>query len=99
MSWLHRCALRAVPWQVKRQQRLEIDGYRCRTCGHDGTTYPLQIHHVSYERFGNEDVEHDLITLCAACHRAIEDSKNRQGRGVRWALVSTEFEEIAGEVY
>ena len=93
MSWLHRYAPRAVPWQVKRQQRLELDGNRCRTCGHDGTVWRLEIHHVSYEHWGDEPMD-DLITLCAACHRAIEDSKHRQGRGVRWALVSDEFEEI-----
>jgi len=90
MSWLHRYAPRAVPWQVKRQQRLAIDGYRCRTCG---ATSSLTVHHVSYERFGDEPMD-DLLTLCAACHRAIEDSKQRQGKGVRWSLVSAEFEEI-----
>lgn len=92
MSWLHRYAPRAVPWYVKRQQRLTIDNNRCRTCG---ATDSLTVHHVSYERWGDEAMG-DLLTLCAACHEAVEQSKQRQGRGVRWAVVAAEFEEIAG---
>lgn len=96
MSWLHRYAPRATPWRDKRRQRLEIDGHKCRTCGHDGSIYQLEVHHVSYERFGDEDVENDLITLCSACHWAVEESKARRGMTVRWKLVMSEFDEIAG---
>lgn len=53
-------------WAERRKQRLEHDG-RCRTCGH---TEDLQVHHVSYENFGNEPLD-DLITLCGDCHDAI----------------------------
>lgn len=85
---------RGTSWKAKRQQRLELDGCRCRTCGHDGAIWPLTVHHVSYDRWGDEDVEHDLITLCAACHWAIEESKRLPGRKVRWAMVLREFEDI-----
>lgn len=97
MSWLHRYAPRATPWRDKRRQRLEIDGHKCRTCGHDGSTWQLEVHHVSHERFGNEDVEHDLITLCSSCHNAIEESKARRGMGVRWKLMLTGFEELTAD--
>lgn len=58
-------------WQEKRQLRLNIDRHMCQTCHHDGSEYRLEIHHKTYERFGCEDVELDLITLCSECHEAI----------------------------
>lgn len=58
-------------WCEKRTQRLVIDNYECQTCLHDGSVYQLEVHHKTYERFGEEDVEKDLITLCSECHEAI----------------------------
>lgn len=84
---------RGTSWRSKRQQRLEIDGHKCRTCGHDGSIWQLTVHHVSYEHWGDEPMA-DLITLCAACHWAIEESKRLPGRNVRWGMVLREFEEI-----
>ncbi len=58
-------------WALKREHRKEIDSHRCQTCLHDGTLWRLEVHHKTYERFGNEDVERDLITLCSQCHEAV----------------------------
>ena len=58
-------------WASKRAARLEIDCHRCQTCLHDGTLWRLEVHHKTYDRFGDEDVERDLITLCCQCHEAI----------------------------
>ena len=66
-------------WAEKREARKKIDGNKCRTCHHDGSQYRLEVHHATYENFGHEDVENDLITLCVRCHDAIT-SVTRQGR-------------------
>jgi len=82
----------SAEWAAKRAQRLEIDGHKCRTCGHTGEQWALQVHHVTYERLGGEDVENDLITLCAACHEAITNvirSRRYEGRSYQVRSIST----------
>ena len=66
-------------WAEKREARKKIDGHKCRTCHHDGSQHRLEVHHATYDNFGHEDVENDLITLCVRCHDAIT-SVTRQGR-------------------
>lgn len=56
--------LQTPEWQEKRELALERDGYRCRNCNCDKN---LHVHHRSYERRGNEDIN-DLTTLCNDCH-------------------------------
>lgn len=59
-------------WQEKRQERLKIDGYRCRGCGKLHTAQdPLDCHHINYYHFGDEDVYKDLVSLCDRCHKGI----------------------------
>ena len=41
------------------------DGYACAVC--DDSRH-LQIHHVIHRSVGGANVEHNLITLCPACH-------------------------------
>lgn len=61
-------------WAMKRNDRLKLDGFKCAKCGF---TRALEVHHINYERFGDEDVSRDLITLCKKCHHEIEDQKNK----------------------
>lgn len=61
-------------WAEKRNARLKIDGFKCAKCGF---TRALEIHHINYERFGDEDVSRDLITLCKKCHQEVEEQKRR----------------------
>ena len=70
-------------WGEKRQERLQIDDYMCQTCCHDGSNWPLEVHHKTYERFGNENVLTDLITLCRQCHNAVTDVIRRRRYGRR----------------
>ena len=83
--------MRSEAWEAKRQQRLAIDGQRCQTCLHDGTLWRLEVHHKTYERLGDEDVERDLITLCCECHEAITNvirSRRYDGKPVPVGCVS-----------
>jgi hypothetical protein len=59
-------------WQAKRTERLKIDNFTCQRCG---STRGLQVHHINYTRFKNENVYEDLITLCFRCHAEIERAK------------------------
>ena len=58
-------------WKEKRLQALDRAGYRCQVCG-DGMN--LQVHHVTYDRLGNEH-EDDLIAVCKRCHEKIHSGK------------------------
>lgn len=57
--------LQTPEWRSKRDRVLARDGHRCRTC--DSGEH-LQVHHRTYARRGNEDLN-DLTTLCEACHK------------------------------
>jgi hypothetical protein len=43
---------------------------RCQVCGHDAS---LDEHHIVPRRYGGSDRDENLVTLCANCHRAIEE--------------------------
>lgn len=45
-------------------------GNCCQHCGCDGKSNILDIHHVSYENFGNESYE-DILVLCRDCHKKV----------------------------
>lgn len=61
-------------WKQKADQRREIDNNTCFICERQG--YHLPVHHKTYQNIFNEDVEHELITLCPSCHRAVHDALN-----------------------
>lgn len=67
-----------VNYQKLREERLKLDGSRCRTCAHDGSDYRLECHHAipdGHPANGDDRylrLEH-LIILCAQCHEAITD--------------------------
>lgn len=52
-------------WRHIRGLRLDIAGHRCEQCG---TTEDLQVHHLTYERFGGDENMQDLQALCKTCH-------------------------------
>ena len=54
-------------WKAVRRKRMSIDGYQCQMCG---TAKNLEVHHLTYERLGHEDMD-DLITLCHKCHEKV----------------------------
>ena len=50
---------------AKRKAVYRRDGYRCALC--DSSQY-IQIHHCVPRGEGGSNHEHNLITLCSACH-------------------------------
>ncbi|TDI18407.1 MAG: hypothetical protein E2P05_00590 [Acidobacteria bacterium] len=74
-------------WADRRWEVLEEAQYTCEICGHSaedvdlGTSPPeLQVHHLTYERFGHERDE-DLECLCKGCHdylHAIEKARRKR---------------------
>ena len=65
-------------WQKKRLARMKMDNNTCQMCG---AKKRLSVHHLTYERFGREDVEHDLITLCLKCHQKVDLEKRKESAG------------------
>lgn len=59
--------IKSPEWEEIRQRRLERDQRRCVDCGSDGSDSRLEVHHLTYERFGHERLD-DLQTLCHFCH-------------------------------
>ena len=57
--------LRSDDWQHVRRLKLEFAGHRCERCG---ATDDLHVHHLTYDRFGHENLT-DLQVLCKPCHQ------------------------------
>ena len=57
--------LNGVAWKAKRGAAFGRWGRRCYLCG---SVSRLEMHHVTYSRFGFESVN-DLRPLCRRCHR------------------------------
>lgn len=60
--------IQSPEWDVIRRERLAIDDYTCQGCGCQNK--PLDVHHLTYERFGHEDID-DLLSLCRRCHQEV----------------------------
>ncbi len=57
--------LKTPEWKVKRSRARIMAGNRCQVCG--TTEKPLDVHHNTYERLGDELLV-DLVVLCHKCH-------------------------------
>jgi 5-methylcytosine-specific restriction endonuclease McrA len=55
------------------EQVLERDGWRCQVCG---SMQNLQVHHLKFRSQSGDDVEQNLITLCAECHEQMHRNAN-----------------------
>ena len=66
-------------WKTKAEIRKKVDGYKCAICG---KTDNLQVHHLHYKTFMNENPETDLVTLCKECHEHVHDIKDEITLGI-----------------
>ncbi len=63
--------LKSSKWQQRRLAKLEQANYQCgRKDCHERDR--LSVHHLTYERLGNERSD-DLIVLCQSCHWAADE--------------------------
>jgi 5-methylcytosine-specific restriction endonuclease McrA len=63
-----RLRLDAKSYQLLRESVLHRDNWRCQACG---STAGLEVHHIEPRARLGGDVEQNLITLCASCHRKL----------------------------
>ncbi len=63
-----RLRLDPVSYKALCQAVLKRDGWKCQNCG---TSENLHIHHICRRSAQGADVEKNLITLCARCHRQV----------------------------
>lgn len=62
-------------WAAKRRLYWASTDQACARCG---TTDNLHVHHMTYERFGNELLS-DLLGLCQGCHTLVHEEHRRLG--------------------
>jgi hypothetical protein len=60
----YRMYMASSEWKGIRKRKLQQVGYRCQGCSSDER---LEVHHLSYARFGYEHLN-DLQVLCHLCH-------------------------------
>ncbi len=82
--------LRSPEWRRKRARRLKLDRNACQKCGATSKEYRLEVHHLTYERLGDERME-DLQTLCVLCH-PVATSEQRRKKYAKRVLTVSDFE-------
>lgn len=55
-------------WRRTRESAILAAGHQCQKCGARGPGVTLDVHHLTYERLGDE-LAADLIVLCRGCHQ------------------------------
>ncbi len=56
--------IQSEQWHARRRARLDFARRRCEICNRSEN---LEVHHRTYERLGNEELE-DLLVVCSRCH-------------------------------
>ena len=68
----HRKFIKSAVWAAIREQVFNERGRLCENCGFDRY---LQVHHLTYDRFGGEELMEDLQILCRKCHSEVHEIK------------------------
>lgn len=70
--------LQSKKWRDLRHRKLVYENFTCKHCGYspliNAVEIPLDVHHLTYERFENEDWD-DLIVLCRECHKKFHEKE------------------------
>lgn len=66
-------------WKNKRTLALERAKNRCERCGFSTWSVTLEVHHKTYEHFGNEPLD-DLEVLCEKCHEEADKERAEHGK-------------------
>ena len=61
--------MRSSAWKLRKLATLIVQNDQCKLCS---SPHNLQLHHLTYERLGNE-YQSDLVVLCGQCHQLQHD--------------------------
>lgn len=64
-------------WKRFREYAIKQAGYKCARCGVSKWSGPLEVHHLTYERFKRERLT-DVIVLCKACHEHADGERRTE---------------------
>lgn len=65
--------MQSPEWQAKRRKKLRQVGRKCQYCGRSKRQgIRLQVHHLNYDRLGNEKMS-DLAIACEDCHKTADE--------------------------
>ncbi|MGA2689946.1 MAG: HNH endonuclease [Candidatus Korobacteraceae bacterium] len=68
-----RLRLDSTSYRELHREVLERDGWRSQVCG---SMQHLQVHYLKFRSQSGDDVEQNLITLCAECHEQMHRKAN-----------------------
>lgn len=80
----------SAKWRNIRKDLFRVRGKKCESCGYGSAT--LHVHHLTYDRFGNENLA-DLKILCKPCH----DKADREREAEQQAAFEQQREEWESE--
>lgn len=60
-------------WRLKRKQVIARADGLCERCFDADIR---DVHHLTYERLGNEDIDTDVIGVCRSCHEYLSGERN-----------------------
>ncbi len=66
--------LQSEEWKRRAKDLKAKAGWRCESCGRMMSENKLHIHHLTYQRLGNEAAG-DLRVLCFQCHQKAHGRK------------------------
>ena len=71
----HHEFIKSDQWKQIRKRLFSIRGKKCEKCGND---IFVEVHHLTYERFGGNELDLDLIILCRECHKKAHGKPNKK---------------------
>lgn len=74
--------IKSAQWRNISDLMKKLAGHRCANCRQVSAT--LEVHHLTYERFGSERMS-DLVVLCKPCHEVADKKRvaERRAKGER----------------
>jgi hypothetical protein len=73
----YNAVINSFRWRGLKMRLLAERGRKCQSC--KKPCWPLELHHTTYERLG-EELDADLLLLCARCHAAADEERAADGR-------------------
>ncbi len=59
-------------WKAIRKRIFKLRGKKCEMCGSRSS---IHVHHLTYKRFGGDELDEDLLVVCSECHHGLHPDK------------------------